>query len=162
MENIDEQIEMTAEQPNVADKETTNNDNAIYKQTEDFAAQFARWAENPLVSIAIADPRLCRFIGDLLAGEEASNAARRNFPQPPSEMPADVASRFNIDEATARQVEQQGHTVMGGWSDAAIQILLRAVNHDNDVSAAEEQGYIRGRNSAIETLRRRTTPILNL
>ena len=64
MENVDEQIEMTAEQPSVADKETTNNDNAIYKQTEDFAAQFARWAENPLVSIAIADPRLCRFIGD--------------------------------------------------------------------------------------------------
>lgn len=173
MENVEELTEVTAEEQPMVEADAQESGGSATKgaakakvetktESEDFATQFARWAENPLVAIAIADPRLCRFIGDLLAGEDATNAAWRNFPKPPAAMPDDVAQRMGIDEATMWLVEQQGRTVMEGWSDKAVEILLRAVAHDDDVRAADEQGYIRGRNSAIEALRRRTTHSFNL
>ena len=64
----------------------------------DFAAMFARWVDNPLVAIALKNPRLCRFIVDLLAGDDADCAAHRNFPQAPPQMPADAAARFCLDK----------------------------------------------------------------
>ena len=125
----------------------------------DFAALFARWVDNPLVAIALKDPRLCRFIADLLAGDDAGCAAHRNFPQAPPQMPADAAARFGLDEDSARQVAENGRTVMAGdWSDEAVGILLKAARHDADVRDADAAGYLRGRNAAIEARRLQAIP----
>ena len=125
----------------------------------DFAAMFARWVDNPLVAIALKDPRLCRFIADLLAGDDAGCAAHRNFPQAPPQMPADAAARFGLDEDSARQVAENGRTVMAGdWSDEAVGILLKAARHDADVRDADAAGYLRGRNAVIEARRLQAIP----
>lgn len=125
----------------------------------DFAAMFARWVDNPLVAIALKDPRLCRFIADLLAGDDAGCAAHRNFPQPPPQMPACTAARFGLDEAAAQEVAALGRTVMAcDWSNAAVEILLKAARHDADVRDADAAGYLRGRNAAIEARRLQAIP----
>lgn len=120
------------------------------------ATQFAEWMKNPLISIALADPRLCRFIADLLSGQNAELSAKRNFPQEPAEMPASIADKFGMDAETATAVGKAGLSVMSGdWSDNAVGILLKAVNHDKHVKEAESDGYIRGRNEAIDLKRHR-------
>lgn len=125
----------------------------------DFAAMFAQWVDNPLVAIALKDPRLCRFIGDLLAGNDAGQAASRNFPSPPPQMPACTAARFGLDEAAAQEVAALGRTVMAcDWSDEAVGILLKAARHDADVRDADAAGYLRGRNAAIEARRLKAIP----
>ena len=71
-------------------------------------------------------------------------------------MPADVATRHHLDEDASQAVSKLGQTVMkGDWSDAAMNILLRAARHDDDVKNAEAAGYLRGRNEAIEVHRRK-------
>ena len=154
MENIEETIDLSDKQNDGLPEE-----NVTINEKADFAGQFARWLDNPLVSIAIAEPRLCRFIGDLLAGEDTECAVKRNFPQVPPLMPDGIAKEYGMDEATARQVADCGLEIMkGDWSERAVKILLQAVNHDSDMKEAEETGYLRGRNSAIEAhMRQRTT-----
>lgn len=140
-------------------EETTNATDGVGGGSgNDLAALFARWV-NPLVAIALKDPRLCRFIADLLAGDDACCAAHRNFPQAPPQMPADAAARFGLDEDSARQVTENGRTVMAGdWSDEAVGILLKAARHDADVRDADAAGYLRGRNAAIEARRLQAIP----
>lgn len=122
----------------------------------DIESQFAEWMKNPLISIALTDPRLCRFIADLLSGQNAELSAKRNFPQKPPEMPASVAEKFGMDERTAAEVGKAGLAVMScDWNDKAVEILLKAVNHDRHVDDADSNGYIRGRNEAIDMKRHR-------
>lgn len=154
MENIEEKNNETRLSNN-----RENNSSGEEPLQADLAALFARWADNPLVAIALKDSRLCRFIGNLLAGDSADCAAHRNFPQEPPEMPKDVATRFNMDKAAARRVADYGRTVMAGdWNDKAVKILLEAANHDTDVQNADAAGYLRGRNAAIEAKRRNKIP----
>lgn len=167
MENTEERLDAGTAQPeqvatavqaagDAQPVETTGN---AYDGGNDLAALFARWVDNPLVSIALRDPRLCRFIADLLAGDDAGCAAHRNFPQAPPQMPADAAARFGLDEDSARQVAENGRTVMvGDWSDEAVGILLKAARHDADVRDADAAGYLRGRNAAIEARRLQAIP----
>ncbi len=160
MENTDELTDQTQPQPEPTNEATAATDNLTEEpQPADIASQFAQWLDNPLVEIALKDPRLCRFIGDLLSGENADCAAHRNFPQPPAPMPSDVAARHHLDDDTAQRIAQMGRTVMqGDWSDTAIGILLQAARHDADVADANAAGYLRGRNAAIEVKRRRSVP----
>lgn len=154
MENDIETLEKTMPATDVADASPASS-------PTDLATLFADWIGNPLVAIAISDPRLCRFIGDLLDGNSADCAVRRNFPQQSHKMPEDLPTRFDMDENTASQVAEMGHKVMAGdWSDEAVNILLRAARHDDDVKNADNAGYIRGRNSAIEIRRRNSIPTI--
>ena len=62
----------------------------------------------------------------------------------------DVAASMSIDDATLAQVKQllpPGTTTV---SDDLLKALVLAVRHDEDVSNAEAQGYVRGRNENIE------------
>lgn len=167
MENTEERLDAGTAQPeqvatvvqaagDAQPVETTGN---AYDGGNDLAALFARWVDNPLVAIALKDPRLCRFIGDLLAGNDAGQAASRNFPSPPPQMPACTAARFGLDEAAAQEVAALGRTVMAcDWSDEAVGILLKAARHDADVRDADAAGYLRGRNAVIEARRLQAIP----
>lgn len=153
-ENIEKHEETLSTQDDM--QETKPETPEPGSETPDFAGQFARWLNNPLISIAMTDARLCRFIGDLIAGDNADSAVARNFPHRLPEMPADVATRHHLDEDASQAVSKLGQTVMkGDWSDAAMNILLRAARHDDDVKNAEAAGYLRGRNEAIEVHRRK-------
>ena len=148
MENESQNAEVTQQPP--------SNDNQEKTERNDIETQFAEWMKNPLISIALADPRLCRFIADLLSGHDAELSAKRNFPQEPPEMPASVAKRFGMDDETANAVGKAGLAIMScDWNDKAVKTLLRAVNHDRHVEEAESNGYIRGRNEAIDLKRHR-------
>ncbi len=133
-------------------------ENDLGIEHNDIAKQFAEWMKNPLISIALTDPRLCRFIADLLSGQNAELSAKRNFPQEPPEMPASVAEKFGMDDETATAVGKAGLAVMAcDWNDKAVEILLKAVCHDRHVNDADSNGYIRGRNEAIDMKRHRRT-----
>ena len=85
-ENIEKHEETLSTQDDM--QETKPETPEPGSETPDFAGQFARWLNNPLVSIAMTDARLCRFIGDLIAGDNADSAVARNFPHRLPEKPA--------------------------------------------------------------------------
>lgn len=62
----------------------------------------------------------------------------------------DVAARLGIDDSTMTQIRQLLPVGTTAASDELIKALALAVRHDEDVSNAEAQGYVRGRNENIE------------
>ncbi|MDO4511790.1 MAG: hypothetical protein Q4B68_08245 [Bacteroidales bacterium] len=76
-------------------------------------------------------------------------------PQPAAPAPAPqweaCVERMNLDEATGSRVREIIKRVECGEIDeATVNMLSRAVNHDEDVKNAETEGYLRGRNEKIE------------
>jgi len=55
-----------------------------------------------------------------------------------------------IDAAYDLVIKMANDTVVGKISEEAVMMALKAVNHDKDVSAANEEGVVAGKNAKIE------------
>ena len=87
--------------------------------------------------------------------------------QPATDVPQSDAwllAELAIDDAAAAQAldtddvaklkELCRSICRGEVSDDAIAIMLAGITHDRDVSAADNEGYLRGKNEKIATLHR--------
>lgn len=62
----------------------------------------------------------------------------------------DAAAAQNLDAATVEKLKGLCRSLCNGEKqDEAIATLLAGINHDHDVSMAEHEGYIRGKNEKI-------------
>ena len=56
----------------------------------------------------------------------------------------------DIDKAMALLVSVANDAVMGKFSPESIEMALKAINHDADVTAANQEGVVQGKNTKIE------------
>ncbi|MCM1110853.1 MAG: hypothetical protein NC336_06575 [Clostridium sp.] len=116
----------------------------------------------PELRLALDDPELQQSLAEAnseylarvareqqLTEEFSANIARS------LEMIDEKGSRENIDDAELeaawewlRTITDEG--IRGIVSEQAIDMALKAINHDRDVSEADRTGEVRGRNTAIE------------
>lgn len=61
-----------------------------------------------------------------------------------------------VDGAMALLINIVRDGIMGKFSPESIDLAMKAINHDNDVSLASEEGEVRGRNAKIEEKLRRS------
>ena len=87
--------------------------------------------------------------------------------QPAADVPQSDAwllAELAIDDAAAAQALESDDVAKlkelcrsicrGEVSDDAIALMLAGITHDRDVSAADNEGYLRGKNEKIATLHR--------
>lgn len=61
----------------------------------------------------------------------------------------------DVDKAMAMLVGIAQDAIVGKFAPSTVELALKAVNHDQDVAEAQQQGQVQGRNARIaETLRR--------
>ncbi len=65
-----------------------------------------------------------------------------------------VAARVLDADDVAKLKELCRSICRGEVSDDAIALMLAGITHDRDVSAADNEGYLRGKNEKIATLHR--------
>lgn len=67
----------------------------------------------------------------------------------------DAATAQMLDADVVAQIKDLCQSICRGEVSAdAIAMLLAGINHDRDVSAADGEGYLRGKNEKIATLHR--------
>ena len=95
------------------------------------------------------------------------NNENTTMEQPATDVPQSDAwllAELAIDDAAAAQALDADDVAKlkelcrcicrGEVSDDAIAIMLAGITHDRDVSAADNEGYLRGKNEKIATLHR--------
>lgn len=136
---------------------------SVETEQEDIASQFEKWMKNPLVRIAVKDPRLCRFIGDLLDDVPADRAVATNFT--PDMTITELPQSLFGAEKLSRKIKDK---VLDAYNlcrteiptTEAVEMLVKAVEYDNAVDEAYNKGRIDGRNEIIgEYRKRRNVPI---
>lgn len=84
------------------------------------------------------------------------NNTENNAPATPPPLPLNT-----LEPQLARQVEQLAQTIKDAPTlDAdTVAMLVKALEHDEDVKNADAAGYIRGRNDKIDVVLARPVPL---
>lgn len=125
---------------------------------ENFGLEIRDVLDDPEKQEEIAEANT-KYIEKIAKDKELEEEFQRNFAASMDELSAMQQEQGLTDDQCDRVMEfiidLVGKGVMGQYDRSAFEMALKAINYDNDVASATENGQIAGRNAKIEeTLRK--------